>query len=122
MIDVASALDYLHNGYHSPVVHCDVKPSNFLLDEDMVGHVCDFGVAKLLGGGDGKAKTKTLATVGYIAPGNTSLMKFFTSCQLLFSILPLPTGEIVCLLKSFEFFTKSFQELKFLVQNMGLEE
>ncbi|XP_019229808.1 PREDICTED: probable LRR receptor-like serine/threonine-protein kinase At3g47570 [Nicotiana attenuata] len=28
MIDVAAALDYLHNGYSTPVVHCDLKPSS----------------------------------------------------------------------------------------------
>ncbi|XP_019227713.1 PREDICTED: receptor kinase-like protein Xa21 [Nicotiana attenuata] len=41
MIDVASAMDYLHNGYSTPVVHCDMKPSNVLLDQDMVGHVTE---------------------------------------------------------------------------------
>ncbi|XP_027156472.1 putative receptor-like protein kinase At3g47110 [Coffea eugenioides] len=68
MIDVASALDYLHHGYSSPVVHCDLKPSNVLLDEDMTGHLGDFGISKLLGGGEITAQTKTLATIGYIAP------------------------------------------------------
>ncbi|XP_060192357.1 probable LRR receptor-like serine/threonine-protein kinase At3g47570 [Lycium barbarum] len=70
MIDVGSALAYLHQGYFVPVVHCDLKPSNVLLDEDMVAHVSDFGVAKLLGVGESIAQTKTLATFGYIAPGN----------------------------------------------------
>ncbi|XP_057763257.1 uncharacterized protein LOC130983092 [Arachis stenosperma] len=35
----------------------------------MVGHVSDFGIAKLLGEGQSKEYTKTMATVGYIAPG-----------------------------------------------------
>ncbi|CAI9090545.1 OLC1v1025344C1 [Oldenlandia corymbosa var. corymbosa] len=68
MIDVASALDYLHNGHVTPVVHCDVKPRNVLLDEDMIGHVCDFGIAKLLTAENATAVTQTFATIGYIAP------------------------------------------------------
>nr|XP_029146924.1 receptor kinase-like protein Xa21 [Arachis hypogaea] len=69
MIDVASALEYLHHGSSPIVVHCDVKPCNVLLDEDMVGHVSGFGIAKLLGEGQSKEYTKTMATVGYIALG-----------------------------------------------------
>ncbi|CAL9005302.1 unnamed protein product [Prunus brigantina] len=68
MVDVALALEYLHHGYSIPIVHCDMKPSNILLDDDMVAHVADFGIAKLLGGGDSMTKTMTLATVGYMAP------------------------------------------------------
>ncbi|CDP00849.1 unnamed protein product [Coffea canephora] len=68
MIDVACGLEYLHYGYSMPIVHCDLKPSNILLDEDMVGHICDFGIAKLLGDGESVVQTKTLATFGYIAP------------------------------------------------------
>ncbi|XP_070674456.1 probable LRR receptor-like serine/threonine-protein kinase At3g47570 [Malus domestica] len=68
MRDVALALEYLHHGYSIPIVHCDVKPSNILLDDDMVAHVADFGIARLIGGGDSMTKTMTLATVGYMAP------------------------------------------------------
>ncbi|CAL9004721.1 unnamed protein product [Prunus brigantina] len=68
MVDVSLALEYLHHGYSIPIVHCDLKPSNILLDDDMVAHVADFGIAKLLGGGDSMTQTMTLATVGYMAP------------------------------------------------------
>ncbi|XP_060175061.1 probable LRR receptor-like serine/threonine-protein kinase At3g47570 [Lycium barbarum] len=68
MIDIASAMDYLHNGYSTPVVHCDLKPSNVLLDQEMVAHVSDFGIAKLLGPGEAFVQTRTIATIGYIAP------------------------------------------------------
>ncbi|XP_004295580.1 PREDICTED: probable LRR receptor-like serine/threonine-protein kinase At3g47570-like [Fragaria vesca subsp. vesca] len=68
MIDVASALEYLHHGYGTPIVHCDMKPSNILLDEDMTAHVTDFGIAKLLCGRDSMTQTITQATIGYMAP------------------------------------------------------
>ncbi|KAI9077440.1 hypothetical protein K1719_040589 [Acacia pycnantha] len=42
MIDVALALEYLHHRSPTLVVHCDVKPSNVLLDKDMVAHLSDF--------------------------------------------------------------------------------
>ncbi|PHT82746.1 hypothetical protein T459_11189 [Capsicum annuum] len=71
IIDVACALEYLHHGCALPVIHCDVKPSNVLLDEDMVAHLSDFGISKLLGEYESELYTKTLATLGYIAPVST---------------------------------------------------
>ncbi|XP_024045857.1 probable LRR receptor-like serine/threonine-protein kinase At3g47570 isoform X3 [Citrus clementina] len=68
MIDVASALEYLHHGYSTPIIHCDLKPNNVLLDDDMVAHLGDFGIAKLLDGVDPVTQTMTLATIGYMAP------------------------------------------------------
>ncbi|KAM3394345.1 hypothetical protein P3S68_003347 [Capsicum galapagoense] len=68
MIDVACALEYLHHGCSLPVIHCDVKPSNVLLDGDMVAHLSNFGISKLLGEDQGDLYTKTLATLGYIEP------------------------------------------------------
>ncbi|KAM3239337.1 receptor kinase-like protein Xa21 [Capsicum annuum] len=68
MIDVACALEYLHYGCSSPVIYCDLKPSNVLLDQDMVAHLSDFGISKLLGEDESDLYNKTLATLGYIAP------------------------------------------------------
>ncbi|KAF3656369.1 putative acid phosphatase 1-like [Capsicum annuum] len=67
MIDVACALGYLHHGCTSALIHCDINPSNVLLDEDMVAHLNDFGISKLIGEDESDLYTKTLATLGYIA-------------------------------------------------------
>ncbi|TYH51880.1 hypothetical protein ES332_D10G311400v1 [Gossypium tomentosum] len=47
-IDVAHALQYLHHHCEEPIIHCDLKPSNILLNEEMVSHISDFGLAKIL--------------------------------------------------------------------------
>lgn len=67
MIDVACALQYLHSDSFPAIVHSDLKPSNILIDDEMVAHLSDFGMGRLLGQ-EGIAYTMTLATMGYIAP------------------------------------------------------
>ncbi|XP_057499440.1 probable LRR receptor-like serine/threonine-protein kinase At3g47570 [Actinidia eriantha] len=76
-IDVAAALDYLHNHCHVLIVHRDIKPSNILLDGDMTAHVGDFGLARLLQQRDTSELAEsqisfigTKGTIGYVAPGN----------------------------------------------------
>ncbi|CAI0415788.1 unnamed protein product [Linum tenue] len=73
-IDVASALDYLQHQCQTPIVHCDLKPSNVLLDDDMTGHVGDFGLARFLSSLDKRSfegRTSSVGvrgTVGYAPP------------------------------------------------------
>jgi len=76
-IDVASAMDYLHHDCDPPIVHCDLKPGNVLLDEDMVAHVADFGLARFLSQNPSEKHNSTLelkGSIGYIAPGTCLLM------------------------------------------------
>ncbi|MBA0671851.1 hypothetical protein Goklo_029507, partial [Gossypium klotzschianum] len=73
-IDVASALDYLHHHCEVPVVHCDLKPSNILLDHDMVARVGDFGLARFFPksmnslSGNSSSTHCLKGTIGYAPP------------------------------------------------------
>ncbi|GAU15769.1 hypothetical protein TSUD_235850 [Trifolium subterraneum] len=67
IIDVASALHYLHQECEQMVIHCDLKPSNVLLDDDMVAHVSNFGIARLFSVIDGNSHMNT-STIGYAPP------------------------------------------------------
>ncbi|VAH99683.1 unnamed protein product [Triticum turgidum subsp. durum] len=78
---IAEGLTYLHHYAPVRVIHCDLKPSNVLLDDDMTAVVADFGIARLvkdMGDDDNTCfadpcnSTAGLlqGSVGYIAPGN----------------------------------------------------
>nr|AGT15943.1 hypothetical protein SHCRBa_010_J05_R_310 [Saccharum hybrid cultivar R570] len=73
-VDVMDALDFLHNHCHPPIIHCDIKPSNILLAEDMSVRVGDFGLSRILS----ECASQTIqnsnsmfgirGSVGYVAP------------------------------------------------------
>ncbi|CAN1187598.1 Probable LRR receptor-like serine/threonine-protein kinase At3g47570 [Linum perenne] len=69
-IDIASGVDYLHNYCEIPIVHCDLKLSNVLLDDDMVAYVGDFGLARFLSGVSNSSTSSIgiKGTVGYAPP------------------------------------------------------
>ncbi|CAK9187476.1 unnamed protein product [Ilex paraguariensis] len=69
-IDVASALNYLHHDCQSPIIHCDLKPSNILLNNEMTAHVGDFGLAqfRLNACSVNYSSIGLKGSIGYVAP------------------------------------------------------
>ncbi|XP_028106731.1 probable LRR receptor-like serine/threonine-protein kinase At3g47570 [Camellia sinensis] len=73
-IDVACALDYLHHHCEMAFIHCDLKPSNILLDSDLCAHVSDFGLVKIFSATNGisihqqSSSIGIRGTIGYVAP------------------------------------------------------
>jgi serine/threonine protein kinase len=76
--DIIAAVEYLHNSCQPPVIHCDLKPSNILLAEDMSARVGDFGISKFLPENASKRMQNSYSTtgirgsIGYVAPGDSS--------------------------------------------------
>ena len=87
MVDVSEALAYLHHHHQGTIIHCDLKPSNILLDDDMVAHVGDFGLARFkfdttspsLVDSTSTSSLTIKGTIGYIAPGTVPTVHFVFS-------------------------------------------
>ncbi|CAN6380913.1 unnamed protein product [Urochloa humidicola] len=73
VVDVSDALAYLHHSHQGTIIHCDLKPSNILLDDNMAAHVGDFGLARFrtsssFGNSDSTSSFAIHGTIGYVAP------------------------------------------------------
>ncbi|XP_062112148.1 protein STRUBBELIG-RECEPTOR FAMILY 2 isoform X3 [Humulus lupulus] len=71
-IVVAQALDYLHSTVSPPLAHSNLKSANILLDDELMPHVCDCGLAILRPLTSNRVKIKAseiaIGDTGYVAP------------------------------------------------------
>ncbi|BAS89678.1 G-type lectin S-receptor-like serine/threonine-protein kinase LECRK1 [Oryza sativa Japonica Group] len=59
---------YLHEECSTQIIHCDIKPQNILLDNNLTAKISDFGLAKLLQMDQTQTTTGIRGTRGYVAP------------------------------------------------------
>ncbi|KAM0932374.1 putative protein kinase RLK-Pelle-SD-2b family [Dioscorea sansibarensis] len=97
---VARGLFYLHEECASPIIHCDIKSQNILLDDNFVARISDFGLAKLLRADQTRTNTGIRGTKGYVAPEWFKNMPVTTKVDVYsFGVLLL---EIICCRKNLE--------------------
>uniref|UniRef100_A0A803KLZ8 Receptor-like serine/threonine-protein kinase n=1 Tax=Chenopodium quinoa TaxID=63459 RepID=A0A803KLZ8_CHEQI len=67
-LGIARGLLYLHEECSTQIIHCDIKPQNILLDDNLNARIADFGLAKLLVLNQTHTNTAIRGTKGYVAP------------------------------------------------------
>ncbi|KAK4262563.1 hypothetical protein QN277_028111 [Acacia crassicarpa] len=67
-LGIARGLLYLHEECDAPIIHCDIKPQNILINEHFIPKISDFGLAKLLYSNQSRTNTMIRGTRGYVAP------------------------------------------------------
>ncbi|XP_018634286.2 G-type lectin S-receptor-like serine/threonine-protein kinase At5g35370 [Nicotiana tomentosiformis] len=67
-LGTAHGLAYLHGGCEHKIIHCDVKPENILLHDNLQVKISDFGLSKLLNPEQSSWFTTMRGTRGYLAP------------------------------------------------------
>ncbi|EFJ18010.1 hypothetical protein SELMODRAFT_34595, partial [Selaginella moellendorffii] len=65
---IARGITYLHEECYECILHCDIKPQNILLDQNLCPKVADFGLAKLTKKEMALNVTTIRGTRGYLAP------------------------------------------------------
>ncbi|GFZ18210.1 receptor-like protein kinase 1 [Actinidia rufa] len=96
----ARGIFYLHEECSSPIIHCDIKPQNVLLDDLFTARISDFGLAKLLNRNQTRTTTAIRGTKGYVAPEWFKNMAITAKVDVYsFGVLLL---ELICCRKNFE--------------------
>ncbi|KAJ6917233.1 hypothetical protein NC652_019565 [Populus alba x Populus x berolinensis] len=72
-LDIAKGILYLHEECEAPIIHCDIKPQNILMDDFWTAKISDFGLAKLLVPDQTRTLTIARGTPGYMAPEWTKI-------------------------------------------------
>ncbi|GLT55867.1 hypothetical protein SLA2020_289530 [Shorea laevis] len=98
--EIARGLVYLHEECSIPIIHCDIKPQNILLDDSFIARISDFGLAKLLMSNQTRTTTEIRGTKGYVAP------EWFRNTPITTKVDVYSYGvmllEIICCRKSYE--------------------
>ncbi|XP_010247276.1 PREDICTED: G-type lectin S-receptor-like serine/threonine-protein kinase LECRK2 [Nelumbo nucifera] len=108
-LDIAKGIHYLHEECEAPIIHCDIKPQNILMDDFWTAKISDFGLAKLLMPDQTRTFTQVRGTRGYLAPEwqrNTPIT--VKTDVYSFGIMLL---EIVCCRKCMEFGASSPEQI-----------
>lgn len=69
---VATLARALHYAHEQGVIHCDVKPSNILIDGSGEPHLTDFGIARLLDQDGQLTKSGVIGSPRYMSPEQAS--------------------------------------------------
>jgi len=65
--EIATAIDYAHTR-PAPIIHCDLKPSNIMIDREQHARILDFGLARNIQADAGEQSDLVSGTPGYMAP------------------------------------------------------